>query len=142
MGIFSRYFLYLLDCGVMLAIVGVQLYLFRGEDPMLYYPGQWFALLLEDYAAVSLWTVVFTSVYWTIVDHHPALIGIRGRVLSQETGDLPTYDVRILRSVVKAVTLFVWPWLLLYALFSSEHRLLHDRMAGTERLPAEKAEGI
>ena len=139
MGIFSRYFLYLLDCGVMLAIVGVQLYLFRGEDPMLYYPGQWFDLLLEDYAAIGLWTVVFTSVYWTIVDYHPALTSIRGRVLSQVTGDLPTFDVRVLRSVVKAVTLFVWPWLLLYALFSSGHRLLHDRIAGTERIPADQA---
>ncbi|WP_420459986.1 hypothetical protein [Neolewinella sp.] len=141
MGIFSRYFLYLLDCAVMLAIVGVQVYLFRGEDPMVYYPGEWFALLLEDYAAIGLWTVVFTSVYWTIVDYHSALIRIRGRVLNQATGQLPTYDVRVLRSVVKAVTLFVLPWLLLYALFSDGHRLLHDRIAGTERLEAQQTRG-
>ena len=139
MGIFSRYFLYLLDCGVMLAIVGVQIYLFRGVDPMTYYPGEWFALLLEDYATLGLWTVVFSSVYWTIVDYHPALTGIRGRVLSQVTKELPTFDVRVLRSVVKAVTLFVWPWLLLYALFSSGHRLLHDRVAGTQRIAADQA---
>ena len=133
MGIFSRYFIYLLDCGVMLTIVGVQLYLFRGEDPTLYYPGEWFALLLEDYAAIGLWTVVFSSVYWTIVDYHPALARIRGSVVLESNEEVPAPDVRVIRSVVKAVTLFVWPWLICYALLSTKHRLLHDRIAHTTR---------
>ena len=134
MGIVSRYFLYLLDCLVMLSILGIQIYLFRGETPLTHNPDGWLELLLGNYVNLWLWTILLATGYWMVVDYHPALEPHRGRIVTLATAEQPDFEKRLLRSAVKAFTLFGKPFLLVFALFSKHHRLLHDYLAGTERV--------
>ncbi|CAH1002095.1 hypothetical protein LEM8419_03012 [Neolewinella maritima] len=134
MGIVSRYFLYLLDCLVMLLVLGIQMYLFYGEGFLQSSPDTYLERLLGDYGPAWLWSVLLGAAYWLIVDYHPVLAGRRGRVVDVSSGHRPSLDKRVLRSLLKALTLFGATFLLLFALFSKDHRLLHDYVAGTDRL--------
>ncbi len=135
MHIISRYFLYLMDCIVMLAVIGVQLVIFRGEWPLAYDTDRWLGLLLEGHHHIYLTTLTGATLYWTIADYHPTLTRFRfSRVLMKQTGAVPELGVRISRSLIKSFTLFGGGVLLLFALFSKEHRFLHDYLVGTERV--------
>ncbi len=135
MNVVSRYFLYLLDCGVMLAIIGVQLLLFRGEWPLSHDPDHWLGLLLEGHRGLYLTTLCGAAAYWTIMDFDPRATSIRGsRVVRKASGQLPDLGLRFSRSLIKAFTLFGGGLLLLFALCSAEHRFLHDYLVGTERV--------
>lgn len=134
MNVFRRYFLYLLDCLVMLTVIGVQFFLFRGEWPFAYDSDRWLSLLLGG-SGVGFTTLLGGTVYWYIVDYHPELRDLRGsRVILTATGDTPDRETRALRSFMKTLSVFTFPVLLLFALFSDGHRFLHDYVAKTERV--------
>ncbi len=136
MNVFGRYFLYLIDSGIMLALIGVQLFLFRGEWPLSHNPDHWLSMLLEE-QGVYFTTIVGAAIYWTIMDFDPRLTSIRGsRVVQEATGELPALGMRVSRSLIKAFTLFGGGFLLLFALFSKEHRFLHDYLIETVRVKA------
>ncbi len=134
MNVLGRYFIYLLDCLVMLFIIGVQFFVFRGELPFGYDTDRWLPLLLGG-GSVGMTTLLGGTLYWTIVDYHEALTELRhSTIISTETGEQPELPTRFLRSFLKAFTLFTFPVLLIFAIFSKDHRFLHDYVAKTERV--------
>ncbi|WP_116127497.1 hypothetical protein [Lewinella sp. IMCC34183] len=135
MNVFGRYVIYLLDCLVMLAVIGLQLFLFRGEFPFGYDSDQWLSMLLGGHGSVALTTLIGGTAYWYIVDYHAELRELRrSRIVMEATGEAPPTETRFLRSFLKAFSLFTAPVLLLFALFSDRHRFLHDYVAKTERV--------
>ena len=132
-----RYALYLIDCLVMSLVLAVQLFLLRGEWPVGHHPDGSLGLLLAGYN-VWLWTLLLATGYWTIVDYHPALLRYRGRVVTTADGQQPDFATRLLRSAIKAFTLFAKPFLVVFALFSKDHTLLHDYLAKTVRVRVEE----
>ncbi|THH41167.1 RDD family protein [Neolewinella litorea] len=134
MGVFGRYLLYLADCAVMLAVIGVQFFIFRGELPIGYDTDRWLPILLEGGGSVMLTTLLGSTLYWTIVDFHPDLVDLRrSEIVSRDQEGKPGIETRILRSFLKAFSLFSAPILLLFAVFSEDNRFLHDYVAKTER---------
>ena len=131
-GLFRRYLIYLVDCLVMSSVLAVQLFLVRGEWPLQHHPDDYLGLLLAGHN-VWLWTLLLATGYWTIVDYHPTLLRYRGRIVTAE-GEQPDLSTRLLRSAVKAFTLFAKPFLVVFALFSKDHTLLHDYLAKTDRV--------
>ena len=135
MNVFGRYILYLADCLVMLFAIGIQLILLRGQWPLSYDFDNWLPILLGGSGGVGVVTLIGGTVYWYIVDYHEELQEVRrSRVVSLTTGGTPPTEKRFLRSFLKAFTLFTAPFLLLFAVFSTEHRFLHDYVAKTERV--------
>lgn len=134
MNVFGRYFLYLADCLVMLFVIGIQLMIFRGEFPLSIDTDRWLPLLLGT-DSVRLTTLLGGTAFWYIVDYHPELERLRRSVIvSTRTGTKPDSCTRFLRSFLKAFTLFTFPVLVVFALFSSGNRFLHDYVANTERI--------
>lgn len=134
MGVLGRYVLYLADCLVMLFVVGVQFFLFRGELPIGHSTDEWLPLLLEGGGSVMFTTLLGATIYWSIVDYHPELVSVRqSRIVMVESQERPDLQTRVLRSFLKAFTLFSAPILLLFGLFSEGNRFLHDYVAKTER---------
>ncbi len=135
MSVFGRYFLYLADCLVMLFVIGVQIFLFRGELPFGHSFHSWLPMLLGGSGSVAVTTLLGGTGYWYVVDYHPELMELRrSRVVTAGTAERPPVETRIIRSFLKAFTLFTAPVLLLFALFSKGHRFLHDYVAKTERV--------
>ena len=135
MNFFSRYLIYLVDCAVMLAVVGVQLFIFRGEWPFSHHSDNWMNLLMGGHHGVYFTTLIGAAIYWTIVDFDPKLTEYRrSRVRLVESGEVPKLCVRFVRSLIKSFTMFGGGFLLLFSLFGKEHRFLHDRILGTERV--------
>ena len=137
MGIFSRYGIYLLDSILMAFVLGLQIYLFRGEFPLRYDFHDYLSVLLEGHN-IKVWTLILATGYWTIMDYHPALTRLRGWVVDA-SGQRPAFSTRVLRSGIKSLTLFTLPCLLLFALFSKGHTLLHDYVAKTDRIQVVEA---
>ncbi|MBB4077557.1 putative RDD family membrane protein YckC [Lewinella aquimaris] len=134
MGVFGRYILYLLDCVVMLGILALVFLLFRGELPFGHDPERWLEVLLDG-GSVYVTTLLGATLYWFIIDYHPTVAGYRrSRVAMLADGRRPDNGTRLLRSFIKAFTLFGGEVLLLFALFSDGHRFLHDYIAQTERI--------
>ena len=134
MNVFQRYLIYLVDCLVMLFVIGMQLLIFRGEFPVGLPFDSWLPRLLDG-SSTGITMLLGGTLYWTIVDYHPDLVKVRrSAVLSLESGTEPDLSTRILRSFVKAFTLFTFPVLLLVALFRGDHRFLHDHLTKTERV--------
>ncbi|PHK98630.1 hypothetical protein CGL56_09165 [Neolewinella marina] len=115
----------------MLAVIGVQFFLYRGELPFGYDTEQWLPLLLEGGGSVMLTTLFGATLYWSIVDYHPALVSLRRSRVVTRSGERPGVETRIVRSFVKAFSVFTAPVLLLFALFNDH--FLHDYVAKTER---------
>ena len=138
MSVFGRYLIYLVDCVAMLFVIGMQFFIFRGELPFGRDTDTWLPLLLGT-DSVRLVTLLGGTAFWFIVDYHENLTELRrSMVISTETGTTPDTCTRFLRSFLKAFTLFTFPLLLLFAVFSDGHRFLHDYVAKTRRvkLPA------
>ncbi|WP_116108196.1 RDD family protein [Lewinella sp. IMCC34191] len=134
MNVFGRYLIYLADCLVMLFVIGMQLLIFRGELPFDHDTDHWLPMLLDG-GSVGLVTLLGGTLYWTIVDYHHELKELRRSVIvSSVSGEEPDLSTRILRSFLKAFTLFTFPVLILFAVFSKGHRFLHDYVAKTERI--------
>ncbi|MCP9237319.1 RDD family protein [Lewinella sp. JB7] len=135
MSVFRRYFLYLFDCLVMLGLLGVVFFVYRGEFPFHYATDRWLEVLLGG-SGVYFTTLIGSTIYWYIVDYHPSIVRFRrSHILTRPDHRSPDVTTRFLRSFVKAFTLFGGEVLLLFAIFSSEHRFLHDYIAKTERVP-------
>lgn len=133
-GLFTRFVIYKVDCVVMLLIIGVQLYLFRGETPFQYRPGHWLQELLQTGSRTWLTALLGGTLYWTIVDYHPVLERYReSRVVSLDDGSRPDMGTRFLRSFIKSATLFGKSILLLFGLLRSDRRFLHDYVTRTVR---------
>ena len=138
MSVFGRYLIYLVDCLAMLFVIGMQFFIFRGELPFGYDTDRWLPLLLGS-DSVRLVTLLGGTAFWFIVDYHENLTDLRrSTVISTETGTNPDFCTRFLRSFLKALSIFTFPPLLLFAVFSDGHRFLHDYVAKTRRvkLPA------
>ena len=138
MSVCGRYLIYLVDCLAMLFVIGLQFLIFRGELPFEHDTDRWLPLLLGT-DSVRLVTLLGGTAFWYIVDYHDNLKDIRrSEIVSTETGTAPDAPTRFLRSFVKALSIFTFPVLLLFAVFSDGHRFLHDYVAKTRRvrLPA------
>ncbi|MGB3802111.1 MAG: RDD family protein [Lewinella sp.] len=134
MNVFGRYFLYLADCLIMLFVIGMQFFIFRGELPFGHDTDRWLPILLGG-GSVGMVTLLGGTLYWTIVDYHDELTELRrSTIVSSETGEPLDLSTRFLRSFLKALTLFTFPVLMLFAVFSEGHRFLHDYIAKTERV--------
>ncbi|PPK84337.1 RDD family protein [Neolewinella xylanilytica] len=134
MNVCARYLIYLVDCLVMLFVIGLQFLVFRGELPFDYDSESWLRILLDG-GNVGLVTLLGGTLYWSIVDYHDELKELRrSTIISSETGEEPEMATRVVRSGLKAFTLFTFPVLLVFALFSENHRFLHDYVAKTERV--------
>lgn len=135
MGKFRRFVMYKVDCAFMLAVIGLQFFLFRGEMPFDYHPEEWLKTLLQSSGHLWLTTVVGGALYWTVVDFHPGLVELRGsRVVSKVDGQQPDTGTRFLRSLIKSFSLFGGRWLLLFCLIDKQHRFVHDAVTDTERV--------
>lgn len=135
MGLWGRFILYKLDCLVMLCVIGVQFALFRHEQVFDYYPGDWLGELFNYASNLWLVTIVGATIYWVIVDYHPALERLRqSRIVTLVDGQRPDFGTRLVRSLVKAVTLFSFQGLLLCAVFDKQRRFAHDRVTDTHRV--------
>lgn len=136
MSLLGRYFLYLLDCLLMLALLGVNVFIFTGENPFAIDPSQWLNFLLDNPSSRrAYWfTIVAATLYWTIVDFNPEVAKVRGpAVRDAVTHQVPPLTHRLGRSFVKAFTLFGASILYLFPLLNEKRLFLHDYLTGTER---------
>jgi hypothetical protein len=135
MGVFGRYIMYRIDSLIMLGVLAVQLSLFTDLEAFELPPREWLPALIGRGASVYWTTLLGATLYWTIVDYHPALTGLRKtRIVSRISGEPLGYADRILRSFLKAFTLFGAEFLLLFALFNDDRRFLHDHVTKSERV--------
>ena len=140
MGLWGRFLIYKLDCLVMLGIIGVQFALYRGDQVFDVYPGDWLAQLFVHVGNLWVITLIGSTLYWLVVDYHPALERLRqSKVVTLEGNHRPDFGTRFVRSFVKAVSLFTFQGLLLVGLFSDDHQFAHDKVTGTRRVAVAEA---